>query len=56
MQLLGDAEAGALSELLLCIGNGQHPVEQNGQIMIPAGVGTFVKTGRALQQRFPRSD
>ena len=44
VQLLGDVEAGAISELLLCIGNGQHPVDQNGQIMIPAGVGTVEKT------------
>ena len=51
MRLLGDVEAGAFSELLLRIGSAQHQVDQNGQMVIPAGVGT-VKHWRSYIRRF----
>lgn len=54
VRLLGDDEAGAFSKLLLRIGSAQHQVDQNGQMVIPAGLGTVVKTLEELYNKvFP---
>ena len=48
MRLQGDADSGIFSEALLRLGNAHHPLEPDGQFLIPALIGTVVKTTEEL--------